>query len=222
MLDGVDLSVPPAGVFALVGANGSGKSTLIKCLLDLLDCDSGEIELFGQPHHKVAARAKLAYLPERFSPPAHFTTADFLHYLLALHGVKRDREAIGGMLERLDLPARALKERIARLSKGMAQKVGLAGCLLAGKPLLVLDEPMSGLDPIARVRVKRLLQAHRDGGGCVFFSSHILADVEEMADAMAVLHQGRVRYCGAPQAFCAQYGGDTLEQAYMRCVGLPV
>ena len=102
---------------------------------------------------------------------------------------------------------------------GMIQKLGLASCLLSGKRLLILDEPMSGLDPRARILFKKQLAKLKRQGATVFFSSHVLADVEEIADTMAVLHNSHLRFTGSPEAFKQQYNGANVEQAYMKCIG---
>jgi ABC-2 type transport system ATP-binding protein len=103
-------------------------------------------------------------------------------------------------------------------SKGMTQKLGLAACLLSRKAIQVLDEPTSGLDPKARALLKRELKALRDAGGTVFFSSHALADVEEICDRMAVLHGGLLRFAGTPAELVARYGGAGLEAAFLECI----
>ncbi len=100
----------------------------------------------------------------------------------------------------------------------MTQKLGLASCLLSGKSLLILDEPMSGLDPRARVLFKNQLAKLKQQGATLFFSSHVLADVEEMADTMAVLHNSKIYFSGSPEAFKQQYQGKNVEQAYMNCI----
>jgi ABC-2 type transport system ATP-binding protein len=100
----------------------------------------------------------------------------------------------------------------------MTQKLGLASCLLSGKTLLILDEPMSGLDPRARVLFKQQLAQLKQQGVTVFFSSHVLADVEEMADTMSVLHNSKIYYSGTPEKFKQQFNGESVEQAYMNCI----
>ncbi len=218
VLNRVDLGVREGEFFGLVGMNGSGKTTMIKAILDLVAIDSGNITLFGTPHRQVLARARVAYLPDRFSPPSHLRCNDFLHTMLALHGSKPDVRKIQSVLRGLDLADDVLTRPIGKLSKGMAQKLGLASCLLSGKSLLILDEPMSGLDPKARYLFKEQLQAMRNNGLTVFFSSHVLADVEELSDTMAVLHQSRMLYSGTAQDFMQRYRSDNLEQAYMRSI----
>lgn len=204
--------------FALVGVNGAGKTTLIKCLLDFCDADAGGIEVFGVPHRATAARARLAFLPERFNPPFYLTGRDFLRYLCKLHGARYDDAVVTRLFAALDLELSAL-DRLARTySKGMTQKLGLAASLLSGKDLYVLDEPMGGLDPKARALFKHELAALKRAGRTVFFTSHALADVAEMCDRMAVLHGGRLRFAGTPHELTGRYGAADLERAFLACI----
>ena len=222
VLDGVDLEVSQGEFFSLVGMNGCGKSTLIKAVLDLIGIDGGMISIEGRSHRKVNARNNIAYLPDRFSPPVHLRGQDFIQYMLRLHGSRCDQRQIEQILDGLELDKTVMQESVNKLSKGMTQKLGLASCLLSGKSLLILDEPMSGLDPRARFLFKQQLARLKQQGATVFFSSHVLADVEEMADSMAVLHNSRVYFSGTPVKFKQQYQGENVEQAYMNCIEKPV
>jgi ABC-2 type transport system ATP-binding protein len=134
-----------------------------------------------------------------------------------LHRKPYDEELAKHTFEELDLDASALARSARTYSKGMTQKLGLAACVLSGKPLQILDEPTSGLDPKARALLKRRLRSLRGAGATVFFTTHTLADVEEICDRMAVLHRGRLRFIGTPVALRTSYGGD-LEHAYLACV----
>ncbi len=218
VLDDVSLKIAEGEFFGLVGMNGSGKTTLIKAMLDLTACDSGTIKLFGKSHRMVSAREHIAYLPDRFTPPAYLRCQDFLAYMLELHNSHCDVSHIHTMFDELELDKDVLKASVISLSKGMTQKLGLISCLLSGKKLLILDEPMSGLDPRARVLFKQQLKKLKSDGASVFFSSHALADVEELADNMAVLHHGKVRFFGNHKDFKKQYSDENIEQAYMNCV----
>jgi ABC-2 type transport system ATP-binding protein len=218
VLDKVDLSVEQGEFFGLVGMNGGGKSTLIKAILDLIGINSGEILIQKISHRDVSSRNNIAYLPDRFSPPAHLTGQDFIRYMLRLHGKNNNKEEVENVLDGLELDTTVMQESVNRLSKGMTQKLGLASCLLSEKSLLILDEPMSGLDPRARVLFKKQLSLKKQQGVTVFFSSHALADVEEMADSMAVLHNSKIYYSGTPENFKQQFNGDNVEQAYMTCI----
>ena len=215
---GVDLDVAPGEAFGLVGANGAGKTTLIKCMLDLTACDSGAVEIFGVAAGNPAARRRLAYLPERFNPPHYLRAREFLAMMLELAGARYDPSHVLGILDQLELDRGALEQPVRSLSKGMTQKLGLAGCFVVPRDLYVLDEPMSGLDPAARVAVKSALRRLAAEGRTLFFTSHVLADVEELCTAIAVLERGRVRFRGAPAALCARYADPNLERAFMKCI----
>ena len=218
VLDGIDLQVPKGEFFGLVGMNGSGKSTLIKSMLDLVGIDSGVIKINNKSHREVHSRDEVAYLPDRFSPPVHLRGQDFIDYMLRLHGRRHDRQQVDSVLDGLELDKTVMQESVNKLSKGMTQKLGLASCLLSGKKLLILDEPMSGLDPRARVLFKKQLAGLKQEGVTVFFSSHVLADVEEMADTMVVLHNSQIYFSGTPDEFKQSYSGENVEQAYMNCI----
>jgi ABC-2 type transport system ATP-binding protein len=206
-------------LFGLVGGNGAGKTTLIKCLLDFCEPDAGRIDILGVPHRLTASRRELAFLPERFNPPYYLTGRDFLRYMSELHRAAYDEDLATRTFERLDLAVGALGKPARTYSKGMTQKLGLAACLLSGKALYVLDEPTSGLDPKARALLKRALRALRADGRTVLFTSHALADVQEICDRMAVLHAGELRFAGTPDELIAKYACDDLEQAFLECIG---
>jgi len=214
----VGLEVRAGEAFGLVGANGAGKTTLIKCLLDLCDYDSGRIEIFGVGARAPASRRRLAYVPERFVPPHYLRSREFLELLLEISGLRYDAARAGRLLAELELDAQALERPVRQLSKGMTQKLGLAACFLMERDLYVLDEPMSGLDPAARVAVKSVLRRLVAEGRTLFFTSHVLADVEELCSSIAVLDNGSVRFRGPPAALCARYAETRLEQAFMRCI----
>jgi ABC-2 type transport system ATP-binding protein len=218
VLDGLELEVPAGSAFALVGANGAGKTTCIKTLLDFVQVDAGSVRIFGVDHRDHRSRARLVYLPERFLPPHHLSGLEFLAYFARLHGGTFDAQAARRAALSLDLDPGVLGRPARSYSKGMAQKLGLAACLLSGKDLMVLDEPTSGLDPKARLLVKRLLSALHEQGRTLFFSTHVLADVHAVCDRLAVLHRGRVLFAGTPQQCLECYGGASLEEAYLNCV----
>jgi ABC-2 type transport system ATP-binding protein len=212
------LEIRPGEFFGLVGVNGAGKTTLIKCLLDFCSTDNGNIEIFGVSHRATPARARLAFLPERFNPPFYLTGRDFLQYMLKLYGAPYDDTQVAGMFAALDLEQTALDRPARTYSKGMTQKLGLAACLLSGKDLYVLDEPTGGLDPKARALLKGRLGELRRAERTIFLTSHALADVAEICDRMAVLHAGRLRFAGTPQELLGRYGAPDLEQAFLACI----
>ncbi|MDP1717497.1 MAG: ABC transporter ATP-binding protein [Burkholderiales bacterium] len=217
-LAGFTLEVRRGECFGLVGENGSGKTTLIKCMLDFCDADSGNIEIFGVPHGGTAARARVAFLPERFNPPFYLTGRDFLRYMLELYRAPYDEAQVALTFEALGLDLSALTRPARTYSKGMTQKLGLAACLLSGKDLFILDEPTSGLDPKARALLKRQLRELRHTHRTLFFTSHALADVAEMCDRMAIVHGGRLQFAGTPDELLRRHGCDDLEQAFLACI----
>jgi ABC-2 type transport system ATP-binding protein len=212
------LDVKSGELFGLVGGNGAGKTTLIKCLLDFCDADRGEIHIFDTSHRLTTSRSRLAFLPERFNPPFYLTGRDFLRYMAELHRTPYNQERVKEAFERLDLNIAALTRPARTYSKGMTQKLGLAACLLSGKPLQVLDEPTSGLDPKARALLKKELRRLREAGCTIFLTSHALADVEEICDRMAVLHGGSLRFAGTPVELKARHSTSSLEEAFLACI----
>jgi ABC-2 type transport system ATP-binding protein len=217
-LAGIGLDVRHGDAFGLVGANGAGKTTLIRCVLDLCAFDSGAIEIFGQPSRLPRARRRLAYVPERFVPPHYLLCREFLELMLRLSGSRLDSVRAGAVLDELELERGVLERPVRRLSKGMTQKLGLVACFLLERDLYVLDEPMSGLDPAARVAVKSVLRRLRAEGRTLFFTSHVLADVEELCSSLAVLDKGILRFRGSPGELCTRYAEARLENAFMRCI----
>jgi ABC-2 type transport system ATP-binding protein len=187
-------------------------------MLDIAAPERGRIELFGVPWLKPASRERLAYLPERFVPPHYLTGTEFLRALAGLSGERYDAGVAAALAEELELEAQALTRPVRALSKGMTQKLGLAACLSLERDMYVLDEPMSGLDPVARVAVKSLLGRLNREGRTLFFTSHVLADVDELCSSVAVLERATLRYRGTPQDLCARYGEASLERAFMRCI----
>ncbi|HYT16069.1 MAG TPA: ABC transporter ATP-binding protein [Burkholderiales bacterium] len=218
VLCGIDFDIPAGNSMGLAGVNGAGKTTLIKCLLDFCDLNAGAIEIHGVESRRPQARKRLAYLPERFNPPYFLTGREFISMMLQLLGRRYDGERARAMFAALDLDVTALDKPVRAYSKGMTQKLGLAACFLSGRDLYVLDEPMSDLDPRARARVKELLAKLRSEGRTLFLTSHLLADIEEICDHMAVLHQGTLAYTGAPQGLCERYGEASIERAFLKCI----
>lgn len=219
VLKGVDFTVAPGEIFALVGANGAGKTTLLKGLLDLCAMDRGAILLFGMDHRHPPARNRVAYLPERFAPPHYLTGHEFLALMLDLYQAGGQGEQARQIALQLDLAPQSLHQPVRTLSKGMTQKLGLTACLASDKPLLILDEPMSGLDPKARFLLRRQLLHLRQQGRTLFFNTHLLADVESLCNRLAILHEGLLRFVGSPEECRQRFAAPTLEEAYLNAIG---
>jgi ABC-2 type transport system ATP-binding protein len=184
-------------VFGLLGQNGAGKTTTLKLVLGLLRPDRGEVRLFGRPPSDPAARARVGYLPENPYFYDYLTAEEFLDFYGRLQGLSRDarRARVRAALERVGLAERA-STPLRKFSKGMVQRLGLAQAIQHDPELVILDEPMSGLDPIGRREVRDLILDLRRAGRTVCFSSHILQDAEMLCDRVAILDRGRLRSAG--------------------------
>ncbi|MFK8067393.1 MAG: ABC transporter ATP-binding protein [Gammaproteobacteria bacterium] len=218
VLDAISLEIRGGSIVGLIGENGAGKTTLIKCMLDFCELQSGNIEIFGVDHQQTKSRSRLAFLPESFTPPYFVTGTNFLKHMAKMNQIKFDPDILEKVILAVDLDPSALNKPVRTLSKGMAQKLGLAAVLMSNKDLLVLDEPMSGLDPKARALLKRRLAAIKKEGKSLFFSTHLLADVEELCDQVAILHNGKLQFLGNTQECCEYYEAATLEEAYISSI----
>ena len=219
ILDSLNLQLHAGETVALIGANGAGKSTLIRTILDLRAAHGGTITLTGRPNTDRRARADVAYLPERFQPPTYLSGNEFLDYMLALYGMAPGSRDAREVATALGLGDEALARSIATYSKGMGQLLGLTACIASRRPLLIFDEPMDGLDPAARVRLRDALNVRRAEGASVLFSTHLLSDAAEFADRVAILHEGRIAADGTVAELCKRFDGDDLESAYLYCTG---
>ncbi len=214
VLTDVSFTVEPGEVFGLVGLNGAGKTTLIRAILGLHAVDAA-VSIFGEPNTDAKSRRHLIYLPEKFQPSPQLKGFEYLSILLEYFNQALDRDRACAIAAGLDLDPTALARKVKTYSKGMGQKLGLVGSFLVSAPLMILDEPMSGLDPRARVMLKDRLMEERGAGRSVFFSSHILSDIEEMCGRIGVIHGGRMIFLGTPADFTARYGGLSLERAFL-------
>jgi ABC-2 type transport system ATP-binding protein len=191
-VDGVDLTVPAGSAFGFLGPNGAGKTTLIRTLVGLTRATSGEVSLLGlpQPAKRVEALARVGAIVEEPKFHPHLTGRENLKVVAAA----RDRAAAGRIdesLARVGLAQRA-DDRVKTYSLGMRQRLGIARCLLADPALLILDEPMNGLDPAGILEMRHLIRAFVDEGRTVFLSSHLLDEVEKTCDQVAIVDRGRV------------------------------
>ena len=219
ILSNLQLEVPTGSYFAIAGVNGAGKSTLIKLALDLIrPTQDSAISIFGVFNRDTSCRTQLAYLPEKFEVKKQVTAWQYLAFVASSYHLTLDRQSVRSLAERLDFPADRLESNVASYSKGMVQKLGLISCFLLNRDLLILDEPLSGLDPSARYHFKQFLLEEKTKGRTIFYSTHMLADAEDICDQFAVLHKGQIRYVGTPLDCMKKFNADTLEQAYMNCI----
>ena len=200
VVDGLDLEVYRGESFGLLGPNGAGKTTTLKLMLGLLRPDHGEIRLLGSPPKEPAARARIGYLPENPYFYDYLTATEFLDFYARLQGIPAEvrKQRVQETLERVGLAGRG-RTALRKFSKGMTQRLGLAQAIQHDPELIILDEPMSGLDPIGRREVRDLILSLREAGKTVFFSSHILQDAEMICDRVAILKDGKLRSVGRLQ-----------------------
>lgn len=209
-LKGLSIQVNQGEIFGFVGPNGAGKTTTIKTLVGLQAPTSGEALLCGVDHRDPVARQRLGFLPERPYFYQHLTARELLSFMGQLAGVERDDATtrIEQLLDRVDL-LRFADVSLSKYSKGMLQRAGLCQALLHQPDLLILDEPMSGLDPMGRALVRDVILEERAAGRTVFLSSHILHDVESLCDRVAVLVGGELRGMGAVGHLLGETGRET-------------
>jgi ABC-2 type transport system ATP-binding protein len=197
-IDRLDLEVEQGEIFGFLGPNGAGKTTTIKLLVGLLRPTAGQAWILGRPIEDVNVKRDIGFLPEAPYFYEYLTGEEFLRFygqLFGLGGIVLDKK-IDQMLELVELQdARQLALR--KYSKGMLQRIGLAQALINDPQLIILDEPMSGLDPIGRRQVRDIILQLRDENKTVFFSTHILPDVEMICDRVGILVKGRLRAVGA-------------------------
>jgi len=218
VISDVNLNVESGEFFGLIGLNGAGKTTLIKSILGLRKQDAGDIKIFGRDCGDQESKRNLAFLPERFEPPWFLTGIEFLRFSVRLYDQKVSDDIFYEYAEKLALDKSVLKRRVQTYSKGMRQKLGLLGTVLTNCKLLILDEPMSGLDPRARTHVKDMLLEIKKQDRTIFLSSHILADMDEICDNVAVLHDSKIQYVGAPAKLKSKTSTKNLERAFLHFI----
>ena len=196
-LGGVSLEVEPGTLFGLLGQNGAGKTTLVKILLGLVAPTAGEAALLGRPVGTSSARREVGYLPEDHRLPEYHTSTSLLDLYGALQGIPRRerRRRAAELLDLLGLGGRQ-RLRIRGYSKGMKQRLGLAQALLHAPTVLFLDEPTDGVDPVGRKEIRDLLLEERRRGVTVFVNSHLLGEVEQLCDRVAILRKGQIVVSG--------------------------
>jgi len=218
VLKDVSFALSPGEIFGLIGLNGVGKTTLIKTILSLADLDSGSISIFGESSLESDSHRHLSYLPEKFQPSRYLKGKEYLSLSLAYYRKSYDDARARDMVKALDLDPEAIDRKVLEYSKGMGQKLGLAGAFLIDAPLLILDEPMSGLDPRARIHLKRMLLEQKKAGKTIFFSSHILSDIDEICDRIGIIHDNRIIFCGTPAEFKSKQKQASLEVAFLDAI----
>jgi ABC-2 type transport system ATP-binding protein len=211
ILKGVDLRVGPNDVFGLLGPNGAGKTTTIKVALGLMKPSGGDVRL------AVGGLQSVGYLPENPYFYDYLSGREFLGFCARLFGQEAGvrRERVESLLADVGLTA-AADTHLRKYSKGMLQRVGIAQALVNDPELVLLDEPMTGLDPIGRAEVKRIIQSLHERGKTVLFNSHILSDVGELCSHIAIMRDGRVAWQGTVDEALGE--APTLEDFFLQVV----
>ncbi len=219
VLDDITFDIKDNIVLGLVGLNGIGKTTLIKTILDMLTPSSGTITINGVDNKNYKSRKSIFFLPEKFTPSAYLKGFEFLEISMSFLKKSFDFEKAQYYAKKLDLDMNVLTNTIGSYSKGMGQKLGLLSAFLSEASILILDEPMSGLDPKSRIMLKQVIKEYmQEESRCIFFSSHILADVDELCQEIAILHDTKIKYLGGTEEFKNQQGIENLEKAFLRCI----
>ncbi len=220
-LRGVTFAVRRGETLGLIGANGAGKSTCIRLLMDFIRPDKGAITLDGRSPADSRLRHDIGYLPEIASFPANLTVLDMLSFVGATHDLSKNdlTEQSEKWLRALELWD-ARKRPIHSYSKGMQQRASFVLALVHDPSLLILDEPMSGLDPIGRASITQLIQSLKTQGKTILFCTHILDDVDRLADRLLILHKGEKRFEGTPIELSGNFGTTTIVDGFLSAIGV--
>jgi ABC-2 type transport system ATP-binding protein len=197
-LDNLSLQVRKGEIFGFLGPNGAGKSTTLKILMNLLRPTSGTARILGKSVETVSMHQAIGYLPENPYFYDYLTPEELLTYAGRLFGLRPPdlTRRVGALLQSVGL-AETRKLQLRRFSKGMVQRIGIAQAIINDPEVVFLDEPMSGLDPLGRMDVRKIIISLKSRGVTVFFSSHILPDVEAICDTVAILNRGKLQQVGA-------------------------
>ena len=214
-VDDLTLSLGRGEVTGFLGTNGAGKTTTIKMLIGLIRPTAGTVRLFGEDPTQASTRARIGYMPEMAYYYPFLTVRELLAFYGGVCGMDRRtiRTRTDELLKDVELEE-AAKRPLKTYSKGMLQRAGIAQALLNDPDLLILDEPFTGLDPLARIHFRNLLKKLRDRGKSIFFSSHELGETELLCDNVAIMKKGRCIYHG-PVERLAGDGGGNLERLFL-------
>jgi ABC-2 type transport system ATP-binding protein len=211
-LDDLTLNVRPGQIFGFLGGNGAGKTTTIKTLMRLIFPTEGSAKILGRDITDVQMHRRIGYCPENPYFYDYLTARELMNYFGELFGFDktRRRDKCENLLDAVGLAEQDRNKQLRKYSKGMLQRVGLAQSLLNDPEIVFLDEPMSGLDPVGRREVRKLIAGLRDRGTTIFMSTHILSDIEALCDEVAILRAGKLA-AGGSLSDLLSTGGETRE-----------
>jgi len=218
-LQGLTFSLKQGKILGLIGANGAGKSTSIRLLMDFIRPDKGEIQIFDHQPNIFSIRKDIGYLPETASFPSNLNIVNLLRFTGSTCHISKKtlQERSEKWLRKLDL-WEARKKPFRTFSKGMQQRANFVLALINDPKLLILDEPMSGLDPMGRNKIIQLIQQLKKEGKTILFCSHILEDVDRLVDDVLVLHKGKKLFYGTPAELATQEKKVSMAEAFVSMV----
>ena len=216
-LSDVNLTVESGKIFALLGPNGAGKTTLVKLMLSLMHADHGEIKINGVPSSESQSRQGVGFIPEKFSFFPYYTVRGVLEFFGTMKGLEGAvlNSQIDNALNELNI-TELQNRKLQSLSKGQVQRTGLASLLIGDNQLLILDEPFSGLDPIGMRDLKEIVKKQRALGKTIFLNSHILSEMEQICDDVAILDHGKLLFSGSVASITSK--GQSLEDFFYQLV----
>ena len=210
VLDGLDLAIKKGGIFAILGPNGSGKTTLIKCLLGMVIPNKGEIIFENESVlKKWEYRNNLNYLPQIANFPPNLTVTELINMVKNLRPKESNEQDLIELFGLKDF----MNKKLGNLSGGTKQKVNIVLTFMFDSDLIILDEPTTGLDPIALIHLKELIQKEKENGKTILITTHIMSVVEELADEIVFLLDGKIYFKGSIEALKTQTNNDNLEHA---------
>lgn len=215
-VEGIRLSLKEGECLGLLGANGAGKTSTVKALLGMLSPNKGEVKVWGRKAGDPKGLMRLGFAPEDAVPPEYLTAEEYLHFLGSLRKKKKAERnvAVAELLTWFDL---APKKKIRDYSKGMKRRLVLSQAMLFEPPLLILDEPLNGLDPLVIMKLRDRLDQYRKKGGAILYSSHILAEVEKTCTSVAILSQGKLVYAAGIEELKKEF--PSVEAAFAAKAG---
>jgi ABC-2 type transport system ATP-binding protein len=213
-LDSASLAVEQGEIFGLLGPNGAGKTTLLKVLLNITRISSGQVLVLGLPPENPESRQKVGYLPENHRFPSHLTGLGLLEFTGRLYGLThKEIDSRTEQLLTLVGMERWSNTKIRKYSKGMMQRIGLAQAMISDPDILLLDEPTDGVDPIGKIEIRQVMEKIRGEGKTIFLNSHLLSEVESVADRVAILTRGKVARIGTVESLTSRQSQYEIKAA---------